>query len=146
MQTKYWLGLLSTAVLCATLPLGAADTPADVAAIFHRNNIPRFPDEYYERLDQRTTRANGRITMCPSSSALSHGKKQDRPLRYAWAAAGAWQDALTNETSSKQHWAFVAPKRPNLPAVQNDGWVRNPIDRFILARLEKEGLGPAREA
>ncbi len=45
-----------------------------------------------------------------------------------------------------QHWAFVAPKRPELPPVKRDGWVRNPIDRFILARLEKEGLQPAPEA
>jgi hypothetical protein len=45
-----------------------------------------------------------------------------------------------------QHWAFVAPKRPELPPVKRAGWVRNPIDRFILARLEKEGLAPSPEA
>ncbi len=45
-----------------------------------------------------------------------------------------------------EHWAFRAPKRPELPAVKNAEWVRNPIDRFILARLEKEGLRPAAEA
>jgi hypothetical protein len=42
-----------------------------------------------------------------------------------------------------RHWAFVAPERPPLPAVRNRAWVRNPIDAFILARLEKEGLQPA---
>ncbi len=45
-----------------------------------------------------------------------------------------------------EHWAFRAPKRPELPAVKNAAWVRNPIDRFILARLEKEGLRPSAEA
>jgi Protein of unknown function (DUF1553)/Protein of unknown function (DUF1549)/Planctomycete cytochrome C len=45
-----------------------------------------------------------------------------------------------------EHWAFVAPKRPALPAVKNQTWPRNPIDRFILARLEKEGLAPSPEA
>ena len=37
-------------------------------------------------------------------------------------------------------WAYHAPKRPELPDVKNKEWVRNDIDRFILARLEKEGL------
>jgi hypothetical protein len=46
----------------------------------------------------------------------------------------------------EQHWAFVAPKRPNLPAVKNQSWVRNPIDAFVLARLEREGLQPSPEA
>jgi mono/diheme cytochrome c family protein len=44
------------------------------------------------------------------------------------------------------HWAFVAPRRPDLPRVTDAAWVRNPIDRFILARLEKEGLHPSPEA
>jgi hypothetical protein len=45
-----------------------------------------------------------------------------------------------------KHWAFEKPVRPNLPRVRNAAWVRNPIDRFILARLEREGLTPAPEA
>jgi hypothetical protein len=43
------------------------------------------------------------------------------------------------------HWSFTAPVRPELPAVQNQSWVRNPIDAFVLARLEKEGLKPSPE-
>jgi hypothetical protein len=45
-----------------------------------------------------------------------------------------------------EHWAFVKPKRTAPPEVKNRGWVRTPIDRFILARLEKEGLRPQPEA
>ncbi len=45
-----------------------------------------------------------------------------------------------------QHWAYVKPVLPALPAVKDDLWVRNPIDRFVLARLEREGLHPAVEA
>jgi hypothetical protein len=44
------------------------------------------------------------------------------------------------------HWSFIPPVRPELPAVANESWVRTPIDRFILARLEKEGLAPEAEA
>ena len=45
-----------------------------------------------------------------------------------------------------EHWAFTAPKRPDLPQVSNQAWVKNPIDAFVLARLEKEKLAPSPEA
>ena len=48
--------------------------------------------------------------------------------------------------AAAQHWAYVAPKKSPLPAVKQKSWVRNPIDNFILARLEKEGLQPSPEA
>jgi mono/diheme cytochrome c family protein len=44
------------------------------------------------------------------------------------------------------HWGFVPPVRPRLPKVKDTRWPRNSIDRFILARLEKEALAPAPEA
>jgi hypothetical protein len=44
------------------------------------------------------------------------------------------------------HWAFRPPVRPAEPPVRAKDWVRNPIDRFVLARLEAEGLAPAPEA
>ncbi|HLY20713.1 MAG TPA: PSD1 and planctomycete cytochrome C domain-containing protein [Bryobacteraceae bacterium] len=63
----------------------------------------------------------------------------------AWIERGA--PGLSQAGESKAvHWAYVAPKRPEVPAVRNQAWVRNPIDAFILARLEKEGLSPSREA
>lgn len=45
-----------------------------------------------------------------------------------------------------RHWAYEAPRRPELPAVKSTGWTKNAIDRFILARLEREGLSPSSEA
>jgi mono/diheme cytochrome c family protein len=48
--------------------------------------------------------------------------------------------------ATPRHWAYVKPARPALPQVKNQSWVRNPIDNFVLARLEKEGLAPAPEA
>ncbi|MBI3866641.1 MAG: PSD1 domain-containing protein [Planctomycetia bacterium] len=45
-----------------------------------------------------------------------------------------------------RHWAYEAPRRPELPAVKTTAWARNSIDRFILARLEREGLAPSPEA
>jgi hypothetical protein len=44
------------------------------------------------------------------------------------------------------HWSLIAPTRPAVPAVKNTAWVRNPIDAFILVKLESAGLSPAPEA
>ena len=44
------------------------------------------------------------------------------------------------------HWAYTAPVRTEPPATRDRGWARTPIDRFILARLEREGLEPSDEA
>ena len=46
----------------------------------------------------------------------------------------------------EEHWAFTTPVRPTPPKVANTDWIENPIDAFILARLEKEGLQPAEAA
>src|SRR5436309_3302022 len=45
-----------------------------------------------------------------------------------------------------RHWAYAKPLRPAVPEVKGATWCRNPIDHFILARLEKEGLRPSPEA
>ncbi len=44
------------------------------------------------------------------------------------------------------HWAFIPPVRPALPAVKDEAWGRTPIDRFILAAIEKQGLTPSAAA
>jgi uncharacterized protein DUF1553/uncharacterized protein DUF1549/cytochrome c len=44
------------------------------------------------------------------------------------------------------HWSFQPMADPTPPAVRDEGWVRNEIDRFVLARLESEGLAPVPEA
>lgn len=62
-----------------------------------------------------------------------------------WINSGA--EAPANEEPGRQvHWAFVAPVRPELPRVREERWVRNPVDRFVLARLEQEGVEPSPEA
>ncbi len=70
-------------------------------------------------------------------------------LLRAWIDAGASApagEAETTTSAASGHWAFRPLVRPNLPAVRNVAWVRNPIDRFILARLEQEGVAPSPEA
>src|SRR5262249_49838818 len=45
-----------------------------------------------------------------------------------------------------EHWSFVKPQRPPLPAVKDRSWPKNGLDYFVLARLEQEGLKPTEEA
>jgi hypothetical protein len=67
-----------------------------------------------------------------------------------WVAQGApWFAAETKpagKKEQKQHWAFLAPVRAQAPQVRKPGWPRNPVDQFVLARLEKEKLAPSPEA
>ncbi|OWK36148.1 hypothetical protein FRUB_08711 [Fimbriiglobus ruber] len=53
---------------------------------------------------------------------------------------------VTEGAEYQLHWSFIAPKRPAVPVVKNAGWVKNPIDAFVLAELEKRGLTSAPEA
>jgi hypothetical protein len=53
---------------------------------------------------------------------------------------------ILNGAEYKKHWAFVPVTKPNLPAVKQTAWIRNDIDRFVLAKLESRQISPAPEA
>src|SRR4051794_25848985 len=76
--------------------------------------------------------------MPPASTKVMLTEQQKETLK-KWISEGA---------KYKPHWAFAAPQRPTVPElpVELKQWVRNPIDAFVLARLEKEGLKPTPEA
>jgi len=63
----------------------------------------------------------------------------------AWVEEGAKAPA-DEVPGTFRHWSFAAPVRPELPYVARSGWVRNGVDRFILARLEAEKVAPSPEA
>ncbi len=66
-----------------------------------------------------------------------------------WIDEGAtWPADEPGEQQDKRrdHWAFKTPVRPSVPAVKNEAWPRGDVDRFILAKLEAEGLSPSSEA
>jgi hypothetical protein len=71
--------------------------------------------------------------MPPPSSGKKVSAEQIETLK-RWIEEGA---------EYKPHWAFVTPVRPELPKVSDESWVRNPIDRFVLAKLERVGLKPS---
>ena len=66
----------------------------------------------------------------------------------SWIERGAlWPDGVgAVVVPKKKHWAFVAPLLPAVPKVQNGAWVKTPVDSFVMARLEKEGLAPSAAA
>jgi hypothetical protein len=70
--------------------------------------------------------------------AIPAAKAGDPPLPKELAK----YDALT-KPESRKHWAFQSVKRPTIPQVKDAEWVRNPIDAFVLARLEAQGWKPA---
>ncbi len=62
---------------------------------------------------------------------------QQKDLLKKWIEQGA---------EYQPHWSFLAPVRPPVPSIKNQAWIRNPIDAFVLAKLESVGLSPAPEA
>jgi hypothetical protein len=76
------------------------------------------------------------LVMPPPHTKVSLSADEKRMLA-AWVEAGA---------EYAPHWAFLPPVKPEPPAVRDEGRVKNPIDRFVLARLEAEGLAAAQPA
>ncbi len=93
-------------------------------------------DSAGSKMYQRISNPNEAMRMPPVSSGHKLTAVQIETIKN-WIDSGAnWQ----------RHWAFVAPQRPELPAVKNEQWAKTPIDRFVLAKLDKEGLTPSPEA
>ena len=65
-----------------------------------------------------------------------------------WIEQGAdWPESAREAGAAvERHWAYVPPSRPALPRVRDSSWVANPIDAFVLAGLEAQGLSPSAEA
>ena len=103
---------------------------------FSRPNVIVPGNAAKSHLIQRITNEDPDERMPPPESGHTLTEKQIGLLR-RWIDEGATWDS---------HWAYVAPKRPDMPAVKQTAWVRNPIDQFILWRLEREGLRPSPEA
>lgn len=59
---------------------------------------------------------------------------QQREMIAQWIAEGAPYDV---------HWAFVPPRLPDVPMIENDDWSRNAIDRFVLEQMNLRGLSPS---
>src|SRR5690606_32480282 len=108
-----------------------ATSPVDSGAI---PIVPGDPDS--SELIARITHEDEAMRMPPTDAGPPLSADEVALLR-RWIEQGARYE---------DHWAFVPPQRPALPEVRQAAWARNPIDRFVLARLEKAGGEPAPEA
>jgi hypothetical protein len=144
------------------------DFNRDVRPILSENCfVCHGPDEGQRKAKLRLDTRDGAIAKLRSGShAIVPGKVTDSELMRRLLTDDAAERMPPAKTNKKltakqidtlktwieqgapysQHWAFVAAKRPALPNVKNSTWARNAIDRFILARLEKDGLAPSPEA
>ncbi|AEE50242.1 DUF1553 domain-containing protein [Haliscomenobacter hydrossis] len=75
--------------------------------------------------------------LMPSPASHLSLSNREKAILIKWIKDGA---------EYQPHWAFVAPKKTEVPKVKKAGWVKNPIDNFIVQKLEEEKLAPSPEA
>src|SRR5262249_34151039 len=95
------------------------------------------------KIIDRVTSAKSGYRMPPVGAALN--EKEVAALR-AWIGEGAKWPAGYKPGERPMLWSFRPIAKPAAPAVKNKAWVRNDIDAFVLARLEKEGIAASPEA
>ncbi len=117
-----------------------ADLRLDVAesALDQRDGVPAIlaGDPEGSEAWRRITSDDESEVMPPVDSHRALTAEQKETLR-RWIAEGA---------PYAKHWSFIPPVKAALPEVSDSTWVRNEIDRFVLARLDAEGLKPSPEA
>ena len=96
--------------------------------------VPGDPEK--SLIYQRVVHPDAARRMPPKQAHKELSADQIELIRRWIEEGGRWEE----------HWSFAPVVRPQPPAVRKQDWVRNPIDRFILARLESAGLDPAPEA
>ena len=108
---------------------GAVAVDNESAAI-----IPGKPNE-----SELITRilSNDEFTVMPPEESGKHLTDHEKKLLIRWIEEGA---------EYRDHWAYVKPTRPSVPAVENKKWVINDIDRFILSDIEGQNLSPSSDA
>jgi hypothetical protein len=165
--TGVYIVLIAVLSICNT-PACAADRPEleynrDVRPILAENCFAcHGPDSAARKADLRLDRRDeaikaGAITpgdtdgsellarinakdpkeLMPPPATTKKLTQEQKDVLQRWIADGA---------AYQPHWSLIAPKRPELPAVNDTEWARGPIDRFVLAKLEASSLRPAPEA
>ncbi len=160
------------ALLFVTLPLVWAAPPATPTVSFQRDIRPILSDNCFSchgpdsksrmaglRLDLKASALEARKSGAPIvpgkpteslafQRIIESNAAKKMPPEYSHKKLTAAQVATVKHWIEqgapwKEHWAYQAPVRPAAPVVRNTAWARTPIDRFILAKLEAQGLTPA---
>ncbi len=161
-------------VAAAGIPLPAQDFVRDVEPILNAKCVGCHGAKLQQgglRLDAKSAAFEGGVSGMPihpgkvESSLLMQRIKGEKnlarmpmggkPLTAAemaiirdWIQQGAiWPDGVgATVVQKKKHWAFIPPVLSAVPTVKNAAWVKTPVDAFVEARLEKEGLSSSAPA
>ena len=122
------------------------DNRSDALRGGHTGPVIRPGDSAGSRLIHLVAGEDDRLSMPFGGERLTTAQVA---LLRAWIDQGAqWPEAAEAPAADQpgQHWAFLPPRRPPLPRVEGTEWVRNPIDAFVLARLQEKSIQPSPEA
>ncbi|HWD39123.1 MAG TPA: DUF1553 domain-containing protein [Fimbriimonas sp.] len=108
----------------------AAKKLSDGAAI-----VPGNPSA--SLLLNRVSEKDPEMRMPPPGAGTSALTPEQIQILKEWIASGA---------KYEKHWSFVPPQMPAIPSVSDPKWVRNPVDSFVMAKLDEAGLKPEQEA
>ncbi|MEJ1237857.1 PSD1 and planctomycete cytochrome C domain-containing protein [Chryseolinea sp. T2] len=92
--------------------------------------VPGDPE--HSEVYLRIATADTSLIMPPVKSNLKLSEQDIAYIR-KWIEQGA---------KYKRHWAFIPPQKHSIPTVENEDWPANPIDNFVLAKMEQAGLEP----
>jgi mono/diheme cytochrome c family protein len=107
------------------------DTNDGLFAMLESGGVGIVPGDLDKSLIYQRLTSEDEDERMPPAEAEKQLSEEEIDLVRRWIDQGAeWQ----------QHWAWVAPQRPQLPKIDDTAWPRNEIDHFVQARLEKEGL------
>ncbi|WP_317195561.1 PSD1 and planctomycete cytochrome C domain-containing protein [Echinicola shivajiensis] len=94
--------------------------------------IPGHAEE--SEMIKRILHEDPEVRMPPEGPQLS---QEEVDVLKKWINQGAkWED----------HWSFIPPQQPELPEVSESDWAKNPIDAFVLEKMEEKGLSPSPQA
>lgn len=165
MRRKAFLPFLAVSILSAAAPPPAAVKPVDfgreIRPLLSENCFScHGPDEKKRMAGLRLDTQEGALSRIkPGDAAASplfqRMNHEQKTLRMPPAASGRTLTARQIELMKrwidegaawKIHWSYAPPQRLDPPAVKDRAWAKHPVDQFVLARLEKEGLRPSPEA
>ena len=148
---KWWILTFTSSLSSLIVVLPATDPDANTREAGLRLDVVAGATEYVlesggyaivpgnvhkSKLMQRITSVDSEERMPPLDSKLTLSEREIALLA-RWIEQGA---------AYKPHWAFLPVQDPILPVVEDERWVRNPIDRFVLSTLEEKGIHPEPEA
>lgn len=157
---------IAIAIGCVTLHCSAAEAPPN----FSRDILPILSDNCFHCHGPDAKTREGDLQLDTEAGALRKedavihpGKSADSKLFQRLLSSDPDEQMPPPKSNRKlspaqielikqwidsgakwgKHWAYETPQRPALPEVKSNAWPKNPLDAFVLARLEREGLQPS---